>query len=391
MEAKQRLQRRSRDPAFEREGRRRSAGQSRLPGRHLAARPGDDATRGWPVSGVLADRPALVAQHEPAECSTSASTRVSRPCRRRVPTTRPRARRCRTTPTASVGSPTAATSRITPAFRPTRASSTSSFTDSAHTFTQEVRLVSKAGPDNVIRLHRRRASTRTRCARAPGTIAIPGNTRSVNGAGLHGTYCRRLHRATAPGDVTFQQIDTQNFTDKSVFGELTWHFMPRRPVHVRRTALQPAIHRRPVLRRLSLPDPPARRPRIESPASKTVWKINPSYRVRQGPVRVRVVVAGLPPRRRELRAADRTVRRRARCWRPTSPTRPTTTRPDSRGASATAFRTRSRCSTSNGTAADLLEPAVRQPCGLQRQHGRVEGLRARIQRPAVRAAPRLTR
>ena len=54
----------------------------------------------------------------------SATTRDSPPSPRRVPTTRPRARRCRTTPTALPAWPTAAICRTTPAFRPIRASST---------------------------------------------------------------------------------------------------------------------------------------------------------------------------------------------------------------------------------------------------------------------------
>src|ERR1700722_14685182 len=44
-----------------------------------------------------------------------------------------------------------------------------------------------------------------------------------------------------------------------------------------------------------------------------------------------------------------------------------------------------------GQAADLIESAVRKPCGLQREHGRIEGLRAGVERPAIRAAPRLFR
>jgi hypothetical protein len=88
------------------------------------------------------------------------------------------------------------------------------FTDQAHTFSEEVRLVSKAGPENkfdyvlgVFYEKQTRAGA--------WTIAIPGSPE----------YAAALGQSilVGPNDVNFQQIDTQRFQDKSVFGELTYH------------------------------------------------------------------------------------------------------------------------------------------------------------------------
>jgi outer membrane receptor protein involved in Fe transport len=103
------------------------------------------------------------------------------------------------------------------------------FTDAAHTFTEELRLVSKAGPDNVID-YVVGAFYENQVREGAWTIAIPGVPERQVAQGCSATTLScpggAFYIATAPGDVTFQQIDNQNFTDKSVFGELTWHFMP---------------------------------------------------------------------------------------------------------------------------------------------------------------------
>jgi len=82
--------------------------------------------------------------------------------------------------------------------------------------------------------------------------------------------------ATAPGDVTFQQIDNQKFTDKSVFGELTWHFMPGGQLtvggrHFSQEFTDAQSYDDYLFR------PTCRQRRMKSPASKTVWKIDPSF------------------------------------------------------------------------------------------------------------------
>jgi iron complex outermembrane recepter protein len=97
------------------------------------------------------------------------------------------------------------------------------FTDHEHTFSQEVRLVSKGGPDKKFdfalgAFYENQATT------GAWTIAVPGSpersvaqgcTTSVENGG-----CAVI---AGPNDVNFQQIDTQRFTDFSVYGEVTWH------------------------------------------------------------------------------------------------------------------------------------------------------------------------
>jgi outer membrane receptor protein involved in Fe transport len=88
------------------------------------------------------------------------------------------------------------------------------FTDKAHTFTEELRLVSTANPDNhfdyVLGVFYEKQTRE-----GAWTIAIPGSPEYA--AALGQTIL------VGPDDVNFQQIDTQNFEDKSVFGELTYH------------------------------------------------------------------------------------------------------------------------------------------------------------------------
>ena len=81
---------------------------------------------------------------------------------------------------------------------------------------------------------------------------------------------------SGPNDLTFQQIDTQNFKDKSVFGELTWHFMPHGQITVGVRHFQPGIHRCAVYQDFTFPIviPPTP---YSAPASKTIGKVDPSY------------------------------------------------------------------------------------------------------------------
>src|SRR5258708_25774023 len=79
----------------------------------------------------------------------------------------------------------------------------------------------------------------------------------------------------SPNDVNFQQIDTQKFQDKSVFGELTYHFMMHGQVtfgvrHFSQqfTDSQPYVH---YTFPTNLPATPHR-----SPGPKPVGKDNPS-------------------------------------------------------------------------------------------------------------------
>jgi len=153
------------------------------------------------------------------------------------------------------------------------------FADSAHTFTEELRLVSKAGPDNVID-YVVGAFYENQAREGAWTIAIPGTPERQIAQGCSTTTATCpagvFYIATAPGDVTFQQIDHQNFTDKSVFGELTWHFMPGGQLTVGGRHFSQEFTDAQSYDDYPFPTHLPATPH-ESPASKTVWKIDPSF------------------------------------------------------------------------------------------------------------------
>ncbi|HEX4267236.1 MAG TPA: TonB-dependent receptor [Steroidobacteraceae bacterium] len=91
------------------------------------------------------------------------------------------------------------------------------FNDSEHTFSQEVRLVSKTPLwhrlDYVVGAY---YEDQTR--QGAWNIANPGTPeRSIDQG------CAECLVTAGPGDLDFTQIDTQHFQDKSVYGDLTWH------------------------------------------------------------------------------------------------------------------------------------------------------------------------
>ena len=104
------------------------------------------------------------------------------------------------------------------------------FQDSAHTFTQEVRLVSNTSPgklfDYVLGVFYENQGTNGSWA-----FSNPGSPERSVAQGCTSPYFLGLTFPNClvivgPGDVHFYQADEQQFKDKSVFGELTWHFLP---------------------------------------------------------------------------------------------------------------------------------------------------------------------
>jgi iron complex outermembrane receptor protein len=151
------------------------------------------------------------------------------------------------------------------------------FTDSAHAFTEEVRLVSNPDPastfDYVVG-----AFYEKQTRHGAWFVTNPGSPeRSVaqgcTGYGLSFPDCLLL---SGPNDLTFQQIDTQQFEDKSVFGELTWHFMPRGQITVGLRHFSQSFTDSQLYQDFTFPTlvPPIP---YSAPASKTVWKVGPSY------------------------------------------------------------------------------------------------------------------
>jgi iron complex outermembrane receptor protein len=145
------------------------------------------------------------------------------------------------------------------------------FADQAHTFTEEVRLVSTTNPDNMFDyvlgvFYEKQVRT------GSWTIAIPGSPERAAQLGC-APACDIL---VGPNDVNFQQIDKQEFQDKSVFGELTYHFLTHGQITfgVRHFSQQFTDSQSYVDYTFptNLPATPH-----SSPASKTVGKVDPSY------------------------------------------------------------------------------------------------------------------
>ncbi len=94
------------------------------------------------------------------------------------------------------------------------------FTDNSSTVAEEVKLVSKTGPDKpldyivgVFYQSDSRVGT--------WTIGDPGSPERAAEQGC----LPACAIAVAPGDITFNLDDHQNFRDVSVYGDLTWHFL----------------------------------------------------------------------------------------------------------------------------------------------------------------------
>jgi iron complex outermembrane receptor protein len=141
------------------------------------------------------------------------------------------------------------------------------FADHTHTFSEEVRLVSNSHPDNMFDyvlgvFYEKQESN------GAWSIAIPG---SPERAALLGTPI-----LVGPNDVNFQQIDTQNFQDKSVFGELTYHFLTHGQITLGVRHFQQEFTDAQSYVDYTFPTDIPATPH-DSPASKTVGKVDPSY------------------------------------------------------------------------------------------------------------------
>jgi iron complex outermembrane recepter protein len=154
------------------------------------------------------------------------------------------------------------------------------FTDEAHTFSQEVRLVSKADPSNLFD-YVLGAFYQNQTRHGDWYVTNPGSPERSVAQGCTGYYyagatfpnCLLL---SGPGDLTFQQLDTQSFQDKSGFGELTWHVTSHGQITVGARHFSQEFTDRQLYQDFTFPTliPPTPR---SAPASKWVGKVNPSY------------------------------------------------------------------------------------------------------------------
>jgi len=154
------------------------------------------------------------------------------------------------------------------------------FTDYEHSFTQELRLVSKTSPDALIDYT---AGLFYEDQRRTGNwfIPSPGSYQRAVAEGCTGEYFAgdtfpNCLPSVGPNDENFTQGDRQHFTDKSEFGELTWHITREAQVtfggrHFEQGFTDAGTY---LVYTYNTFVPPTSH---TSPASKNTWKVNPSY------------------------------------------------------------------------------------------------------------------
>ena len=154
------------------------------------------------------------------------------------------------------------------------------FTDSAHTFTQEVRLVSKSTPDTKVDYvlgvyYEKHQTYGLWLTSTPGSYERSVAEGCTQPYAYPGTFPNCL-LLIGPNDVPFIQADTQNFTDKSIFGELTWHFVTHGQVTVGARHFKQDFTDAQSYQDFPFPVYIPATPH-EAPASKNTFKINPSF------------------------------------------------------------------------------------------------------------------
>ena len=158
------------------------------------------------------------------------------------------------------------------------------FTDSAHTFTQEVRLVSKTSPGNMFdyvlgAFYEKQTNFGNWYVTSPGSperSIAQGCTGQVFYTATGPSSFPDCLVVTGPNDTVFQQLDKQNFTDKSVFGELTWHFIQHGQLtagvrHFHQDFTDAQLYQDYTFNIVVPPTP------HNAPASKTIGKVDASY------------------------------------------------------------------------------------------------------------------
>lgn len=160
------------------------------------------------------------------------------------------------------------------------------FTDAAHTFSQEVRLVSSTGWsrtfDYVVGVfyqnQTRHGDWFVTTPGSPERASEQGCTGPVYYDAAAGAYSSfpNCQVVVGPNDLTFQQLDTQNFEDKSEYGEFTWHFTSRAQAtlgarHFQQQFTDAQLYQDFTFYTLVPPTPHS------APASKVVGKADVSY------------------------------------------------------------------------------------------------------------------
>jgi outer membrane receptor protein involved in Fe transport len=154
------------------------------------------------------------------------------------------------------------------------------FTDSAHTFTEELRLVSNTGSDKAIDyviglFYENQARFGDWYTSTPGSYQR-SVAQGCTGYFYFGASYPNCLLRVGPNDVPFTQFDAQSFQDKSVFGELTWHFLKNGQItfggrHFKQEFTDAQSYTDYTFLTFVPATPHS------APASKNTWKINPSY------------------------------------------------------------------------------------------------------------------
>lgn len=151
---------------------------------------------------------------------------------------------------------------------------------SKRTFTQEVRLVSKTGPDSIFDyvagvFYERQTSNGSFTVTTPGTPQYS----AAEGCTAPFVYPGDLPNCltgTGPDGLVYYQPDAQRFEDKSIFGEFTWHVVSHGQITVGLRHFDQSFTDEQGI--ISYPfqinSPPVPH---SQPASRNTWKVNPSY------------------------------------------------------------------------------------------------------------------
>jgi iron complex outermembrane recepter protein len=154
------------------------------------------------------------------------------------------------------------------------------FTDSAHTFSQEIRLVSKADPANLFD-YVLGGFYENQTRNGNWYVTNPGSPERAVAQGCTGYFVAGATfpdclLVSGPNDLTFQQLDKQTFKDESIFGELTWHFMQHGQLtggvrHFHQTFTDAQLYQDFTFDIVVPPIP------YNAPATKTIGKVDASY------------------------------------------------------------------------------------------------------------------
>jgi iron complex outermembrane receptor protein len=157
---------------------------------------------------------------------------------------------------------------------------TQQFDDSTHVFSQEVRLVSNATRGKAIDyvaglFYQKRQSDGSWTVTSPGTYQRAVQQGCTSNYFLGASFPDCL-LPTGASNLNWYQPDAQAFTDKSLFGELTWHLTQNGQItfggrHFIQNFSDSQSIVNPTFSTIVPASPASQR------ASKNTWKVNPSY------------------------------------------------------------------------------------------------------------------